>query len=305
MKTLRTLAFTTAGFAYAVIVLGFVVRITNSGLGCGPDWPLCNGQIIPEFTSSEVVIEWYHRLAVVGLTVLTLAVAAVAWSARRQPGGAGRRSPLRAAFLAVGLLLLQSFLGALTVWLELPPGTVVLHLGVGLALLAAFVMAGIRAGTSAGTITAPVPEDRLRRAGVIAATVLGLVVVLFGGLTATTGAAPACQGFPLCSGRLWPTAAESGLPHIHWTHRLLAYGLFFHLMGLAIGFRKRGASQRLRRTAWTAFAFVIAQVAVGAVMVLTLLPPVWRGLHAAIGTALWIVLVLMMWQASGEEPQTT
>jgi heme A synthase len=47
MKTLKTLAFTSAGFAFALIVLGALVRITGSGMGCGDDWPLCNGRLIP------------------------------------------------------------------------------------------------------------------------------------------------------------------------------------------------------------------------------------------------------------------
>ena len=85
------------------------------------------------------------------------------------------------------------------------------------------------------------------------------------------------------------------MPHIHWTHRLLAYGLFFHLMGLPMRMAKRGATPRLTRMTWIAFAVAVAQIALGAVMVLTMLPPVWRGLHAAVGTALWVALVYSLW----------
>ena len=300
MKTLKQISFVTAGFAYAVIVLGFVVRITGSGMGCGDDWPLCNGEIIPSLDSMETVIEYAHRLAVLGLTALTVWVAVSAWRLKGAPGGSGPGGTLRPALLALGLLLAQSMLGAVTVWLELPPHTVVLHLGTGMALLAALVVLGLRAGVGAGT-TGPAPGVTSGRGGIVAAAALGGLVVLLGGMTATTGAAPACQGFPLCNGEIWPSASAGGLAHIHWTHRLLAYALFFHVLGLGLGLRRKGAPERLQAAGWAAAALVVLQVIVGAIMVLAHLPPVWRWLHAAIGTAVWVGLVYLTWLAAGRE----
>ena len=298
MNTLRGLSFLTACFAYAVIVLGFVVRITGSGMGCGDDWPLCNGRIIPSFDSAQTVIEYAHRLAVLGLTALTVWVAVSAWRLREAPGGSGPGGTLRPAMLAVGLLVLQSILGAVTVKLELPPHTVVMHLGTGMALLAALLVLGLRAGVGAGT-TEPPPSVRTSRGGIIAAALLAAAVILLGGMTATTGAAPACQGFPLCNGQIWPSATAGGLAHIHWMHRLLAYALFFHVLGLGLGLRRKGAPRRLLGAGWTTVGLVVAQVVVGAIMVLAHLSPHWRGLHAALGTAVWVALVYLVWLVSG------
>jgi heme A synthase len=298
MKMLRNLALLTAAFAYAVIVLGFVVRITESGMGCGDDWPLCNGQLVPSFDSVEVVIEFGHRLAVLGLGALTVAVVALALGLRGSPGAVGRGGIVRPAALVVGLLVVQSLLGALAVKLELPPHTVVLHLGTGLALLATLIVLGLRTGVLAGV--AQPPEAWISgRGGIVAALFLTAAVVLMGGMTATTGAAVSCQGFPLCNGQIWPAGGGSGLPHIHWTHRLLAYALFFHLMGLGLGLRRRGVSQRIQMAAWLAFGLAMAQVAVGAIMVLTILPPGWRALHAALGTGVWVALVYLVWLVRG------
>jgi heme A synthase len=296
MLRLRQLAYVTAGFAYAVIVLGFVVRITGSGMGCGDDWPLCNGRLVPAFDSLQTVLEYAHRIAVLGLTALTVAVVAYGYRLRGAAGGSGPGGTLRPALLALGLLVFQSILGAVTVKLELPPHTVVLHLGTGLALLATLVVLGLRAGVHAGVTVVPA-GGRPSRGGLIAAAVLAAAVVLLGGMTATTGAAPACQGFPLCNGQLWPSAGGSGLPHIHWTHRLLAYALFFHVLGLGVGLQRKGAPQRIQGAAWTAVGLVVAQVAVGAVMVLAHLPGFWRAMHAALGTAVWVGLVYLAWLA--------
>ncbi len=241
MKTLRRLAFTTAAFAYAVIVLGFVVRITGSGMGCGDDWPLCNGRIIPPLDDVATLIEWGHRLTVLALSALAFAVLGGAVLSRADRGGSGPHGTLRPAVLAVVLLVAQALIGALAVKLELPAWTVVIHLGVAMALLATLMVVGFRAGVADSVSTVPGTGSRaLNQRGILVAGALGAATVLFGALTANLGAALACQGFPLCSGTIWPAAAESGLPQIHWVHRLLAYALFLHLLVLAVLLQRRG-----------------------------------------------------------------
>src|SRR5438876_4531124 len=100
MKTLRNLALVTASFAYALIVLGAVVRITGSGLGCGNHWPLCNGQVIPSFADYHTTIEFAHRIAALGLFALLVALMASVVARRSAPGVGGRGGILRPSFLA-------------------------------------------------------------------------------------------------------------------------------------------------------------------------------------------------------------
>ena len=285
MRTLRILALVTAGFAYALIVLGAVVRITGSGMGCGDDWPLCNGRWIPWLDDLPTLIEWSHRLAAAGVSALVMALAATALLKRREPGVAGRGGTLRPALLAALLLVVQVLLGAVTVWLELPAPVVTVHLATALGLLAAVVVVAIRASQPMG----PPPSTAAAR-GTTAALVMTAFAVLLGGLTASTHAGFACQGFPLCSGRLWPSV-ESGLAEIQWVHRLAAYALLLHLIGLAARFRKRGESPVAQRLAWIALAAAVVQVVVAVVMVLWFLPTEWRALHAAFGTAVWVAVV--------------
>ncbi|WP_306304776.1 hypothetical protein [Paenibacillus pini] len=52
---------------------GTVVTKTESGLGCGHEWPLCQGKFVPAHTIASL-IEYSHRL-VSGLAGLTAVIA--------------------------------------------------------------------------------------------------------------------------------------------------------------------------------------------------------------------------------------
>ncbi len=285
------LAWTAAAFTYLLIILGAIVRITGSGMGCGEHWPLCNGRLLPPL-DLPTLIEYGHRLAAAAVSALVVALAAYTWWLRRDAGSGMRdasNGPLAihrppppstalhhpgvAAYVALTLLVLQVGLGAVTVKLSLPPWTVILHLGTAMLLLAALIVAA-RGNPHA-------PHARPSRAG-LTALGLGFVTVLFGALTANLGAASACLGFPLCNGQLVPVG--NYFQHVHWTHRLLAYTLFGYTLWWAMRSRVRGA--------WYVVALVTLQVAVAATMVLLALPPPLQAAHVAVGAAVWAALVV-------------
>lgn len=296
MRTLRSLAVVSAAFAWALVALSPIVRITESGMGCGDDWPLCNGRIIPPLDNPEVMIEWGHRLAAAGVSVLIGLLLGTLWLRRTVPGVRGPGGLLRPTALAAGLLVVEVLLGAVTVWLELPPTIVVLHLANAMALLAALCVTTFRAHEAA-TVRAPISAPRVYRSALAAAALGGLALVL-GGLTANLGAGPACQGFPLCNGQLWPAGGASGLPHIHWTHRLIAYALVLHMIGLVVVTWRRGDPGRVRQAAIWVLLVLGVHVLVAALMVFQLLPLELRAAHAALGTLLWVTLVWFVWVAA-------
>lgn len=285
MNTLRRLAWLAAAAAYFQIVLGQVVRITGSGLGCGPNWPLCNGHLIPPLDDVGTLIEYGHRMSALVLGLSLAALGVTAWARR---GVAEARPVRRAAALALVLYIGIALLGAVTVFLDLSAWAVLPHLGAALGLLATLIVAALRASTIAPDPVAP--QTRRSSAGALS---LGAMVILLGGLTANLGAAGSCTGFPLCSGSVWPS---SGLAWLQWVHRLLAFGLLFHLVGLVVASRKRQASAGVVRAADFALVAALAQVAVAAVMILAHLPPVWRALHAAFGVAVWVALVSLAYR---------
>jgi heme A synthase len=180
----------------------------------------------------------------------------------------GVRKPT-AAFVALGLLVLQILLGAITVKLELPPWTVILHLGTAMILLATLLIAARAGAQHAAPLHMPL-------------IVLTFVTVLFGALTANLGAASACGGFPLCSGQIWTTAGP--LAWIHWIHRLLAYTLAVVAMVWAVRSRARAA--------FIVAGLVALQVSIGAATVLLGLPSGLQAAHVAVGTAVWAAVVV-------------
>ncbi|UCF21337.1 MAG: COX15/CtaA family protein [Gemmatimonadota bacterium] len=282
-----TLAFVTAGFTYALIVFGGVVRITGSGMGCGDDWPLCNGQLIPPL-DFETLIEYGHRLAAALVGLLVLLVAGHAVKNRNASGIAGR-GIAGLAVAALLLLIVQVLVGAITVKLELPTSTVVLHLALASTLLATLLIAGLRARGAVPSAAEPGRTPSHTR-WALASAALGFVALLFGGLVANTGAAPLCQGFPLCNGQVMPEGGS--LVHLHWTHRLLGYALVLLVAIAVLRTRTQVAGKAIFGSALLAAGLVVVQIAVAAAMVLLSLPPVYRALHLAVGAALWGVLVV-------------
>src|SRR5881396_1814501 len=289
-RAFTRLAWTAAGFTYLLIILGAIVRITGSGMGCGEHWPLCNGKLLPPL-DLPTLIEYTHRLVAASVSILVLALATYARWLREGAGSRQQDSsngpiavsshrptvrPSVAPYVALGLLALQVALGAVTVKLELPPWTVILHLGTAMLLLATLIVA------ARGSLAAP-PSRAARpsRAG-LWALALRFATVLLGALTANLGAASACLGFPLCNGQLVPDG--NYLQHIHCTHRLLAYALFGYSVWWAVRTRQRGA--------WGVVALVTLQVAVAAAMLPLALPRPLQAAHVAVGAAVWAGLVL-------------
>ena len=288
MLTIRRLGALALVIGFAQVVFGAIVRITGSGLGCGDHWPDCYGSFTPAHSGSTLLVEISHRYGAAALSFAIALLAVVALLKRNDPGVSGRGGVLRPSLLAVLLVVVAALFGAVTVKLALNPIVVVTHLAIAMALLGVLVVVVVRAG-GFGAGTVPARYDRTLRSGRAAAGLTFLALV-FGALTANTqGAAVACQGFPWCR-----SITESGAPlYIQVTHRIIAFLLLGHLIGITIGVRKRRESPAIARVVWTALGLVIAQVLVAAAMVEMALPPVLRSLHQAVGTALWICVVTL------------
>jgi heme A synthase len=294
MLTLRRLGYLALLVGFAQVVFGAIVRITGSGMGCGDHWPDCYGSFTPAHNGPNLLVEISHRYGAAALSLAIIALVAATWLKRNEPGVSGPGGVLRPSLLAILLVIVAALFGAVTVKMALNPFVVVTHLAIAMSLLAVLVVVVVRAG-GLGSGTVPARYERTLRSSRAAAGLTFLILVL-GALTANTpGAAVACQGFPWCK-----EVTVSGAPlYIQVTHRIIAFLLVGHLIGIFLGVRKRAETRAGRYAAGAALGIVILQILVGAAMVDMHLPLPLRSLHQAVGTALWISVVALAALAAG------
>ena len=108
---------------------------TDSGLGCGRNWPDCNGSLIPKEITPEVLIEFSHRLVtgVVSISILVLTI----WTWRKL--GHIREVKLL-GFLAMFFLIAQALIGAAQVLWGQGDFILALHFGISLISFAAVLL---------------------------------------------------------------------------------------------------------------------------------------------------------------------
>ena len=281
----RNLALLTALATFALVVLGGVVRVTGSGLGC-PDWPLCHGGIFPPL-QMEAVLEYSHRLvASVLVGSLVLALFAATWMFHRHEGWL-----LVLATLALALTLGQAILGGVTVENELPAGAVAAHLALGEALLGCMVFLLVTAYAGPPSLRATAGGTRGSGAFPMLAVASALAVfsiLLTGSYVTVSNATWACTDWPLCHGDVFPTQK---LAAIHMAHRMatVLLGLFV-IYVLHLGLRRGRQPTDVRLLSMAASALFLAQVLAGALTVWLKFPDEMRALHLALGTTVWAAM---------------
>lgn len=287
LRWFRRLAISAVALAFALAVLGSWVRINGAGMTC-PDWPLCNGKLIPAM-GGGVALEWSHRFVafIEGFVVFGLFVAG--WNVRARIAGLG---PMLAA---LGLAFLaQVALGGATVQLANSPLSVMLHWA------AAMVLIALLATLALFAVLAPPPGSRFaprsHALALGAAALFGFVAMCIGSYVSSSFAGLACSTFPDCNGTLF---GRNGAELAQMLHRLFA-GAFAlaALVALPVAFVR--GSRLVRLFAGLGGALLIVQIALGAANVAWLLPTALREAHAANASATFIAFVLAAGTAACE-----
>lgn len=283
---LQGLATATVISVFVLVIIGGVVRVTGSGLGC-PDWPLCYGKVLPplEYTA---IIEYTHRFVasvIVGPLVLVTAVVGI----RRYRNDGWVWIP---AALSVPLLIVQGLLGGITVLTHLPGGVVALHLATAEVLLATCVVIMVASyRTPIMRKDAQSTSDGYHRWAIIGAVSV-YVVIVTGALVTAMGATGACVTWPLCQGQAFPM---NHLTAIHMFHRyvVLALGVLLLYASWRCWTGPAGRSGTLKWLAVLTVASFIVQIVVGAATIWLDFQAHWRALHLTAATAVWTAAAAM------------
>ena len=283
MNRFAKLAVAASIATYVLIVVGGLVRATDSGLGC-PDWPACFGKWVPP-AELHAWIEHSHRLvAALAVGPLVAAVGLITlFTARRHD-----RVLLAAALVTGALVILQALLGGQVVIQQLRAELVTAHLAMALTVLALTILIADRAsGGALPPLAGGLPS------GLVAVTGVAVFAqMLLGSWVSGTGAGLAFPDFPLMQGGLWPSTLAGGA-FIQLAHRVLAVAVALLVLWTARQVRRSVATPRTRRLAGLAVVLVVVQIALGAANVWSRLSALFVVPHLAVGAALWATMVLL------------
>ena len=264
--------------AAAILTIGLIaygswVRVSGSGLGC-PDWPLCEGVMVPELEGATA-IEFGHRVFA-GVTMLTVVVAT--WYAVR--GRAADPLALKLIGSALAAILIQAVLGGITVLTHLDGMVRLAHLTFSLLTLALLTSGALRALDVPGV---ELPGVRRTRAVLVATA----FVVLLGGTIVGRNASASCPTLPFCDGNVGMEALG-----LHMLHRIAASALALTIYLTAWQVRKRGGSRMAVLLSYGAVLLVSAQIGIGVASKAIGLYPELRVLHLTLAALLWWVVVI-------------
>ncbi len=284
MKFFRLFAVASALLAFVIAVLGSWVRINDAGLTC-PDWPLCRGALVPSLAGG-VVLEWSHRLVafVEGFVVL----GAIVSGFRMRSRVAG----VLPALIALGVIfLVQVSLGGATVLLANSPLSVMLHWGMGMALLATLSVLALLALSAPEPGAARVSWALLRDGPAPAlaiASVFAFATMCVGAYVSSSYAGLACSTFPACDGSMWGVGAAQ---LVQMMHRVAAAS-FAIVAAVATFVALQTGSRRVRAFSLLGFTLLLAQIVLGAGNVIWHLPIVLREAHAANAVSTFLAFVI-------------
>lgn len=110
---------------YLQVILGILVRYSRASLAC-PDFPLCQGRLIPYLGNSAVALHFTHRVTACAVVLFTVFMLYRAIK---------RGSGIRVAAITLGIVLLQAVFGASVVLTGMFLPVIIMHGATGFILL--------------------------------------------------------------------------------------------------------------------------------------------------------------------------
>lgn len=281
----RTIALAAAVLVYLVIVLGGVVRSSGAAGAC-PDWPACNGSLLPP-QQPGTLVDYLHRLATLSLVPALFTLVVLAWRRHRRDLHASL--PAYGAFF---LLIVQVLLGGLLALRgtgERQPVTA-LHLGLSLLIQALTLVTVVVTfykghGVYFRGLSFRTPFARL--------SLWTLAAVFFllvsGALVAGTASDAACSTWPLCNGSMIPSSLGGW---INAAHRIIvAFSGVLVILLVFLAWRTQRTQAPVLVPATSAGVLFLCQALMGSKLTPGY-PLYMLGLHEATAVAVWASVVV-------------
>lgn len=217
-NSLKLLSILATIWILLALIAGALVTKTGSGDGCGPNWPLCHGKLIPDNPTLETVIEYSHRLITGVAGILVLLFTIICLVLYRQ-----QKEVVWISVSSLFFLFLQSALGAFAVLgIGRQSAVLALHFGFSLMSYASVFLLMVY------VFQLPSKESRLPATRVspkfkaysVFLFIYTYIVVYIGAYVRHTGSGLACEGWPLCNGQVIPKLG--GQVTIAFGHRIAA-----------------------------------------------------------------------------------
>lgn len=277
MLTIKRIALLAIVVSYLLIVFGGFVASSESGMGCGPEWPLCNGAVIPEL-QGDTLIEFAHRV----IALVVIGIAAVLFVKIKQTQDLALQ---RAGSWMVHLLGILVVAGAFVVVYDLPPLVVTTHLMLAMIFLGSLLW--IYRADEAPHMTKSLTARTRKRVIFHVNSLIMLVLLTFaiGGFIKHQSYGLAC-GWLDCGTGILPATWPQFLQTLHRGLAVVTTLYSLYLVYLAFAKKwNRGLQTRFLFGALT----VLLQLVSGVLTVVTYIPISWTVVHLAIGTLLFAI----------------
>ncbi len=272
---------------FLLLVWGNLVAGLKAGLAC-PDWPLCHGKIVPPYRW-DIYMEFMHRVigAIASVFIVTLCIRRF-----KKYSAAFKSIPV----VTVLLLVLQIFLGGIVVLLELPVDLTTLHFGNAMVIFAMVLFQAYYDGEN----TSPTLTFRGINLLLVPVSLLILTQTVLGAFVRHSDAGLACPDFPKCVG-YWIPPGLSGTILTHYSHRLLAYIITVVFLILFIYSKFSNGIKHINRNIDLITVFLILQIAVGALVVITNLQFYLTAVHLSFAILIFSFTLLSVFRTSDKQ----
>lgn len=291
---LKCISIITCILLLIVLLGGALVTKTNSGAGCGSDWPLCHGSLIPKNFNIHTFIEYTHRISVALTSIFVSILAILSYLHFKD-----RKAVIFLSISSISFLIIQALFGAAAVIYGQSSFVLALHFGVSLLSFTSVVLLTL----ILFEIDKKFDAENLKLDKTIKFHIYGIGLYLFlviysGALVRHADASLACSKFPFCNNSNIPINVSQ---LIQMSHRLAAIIIFLWI-GIATFYSiKYYSNQRIIYWGFIlAFLLVCLQAFTGILSIFSNLHIAITLMHSLFISCLFVLfsyLVFLAWRS--------